>query len=53
MVTEIKSKERTRFCHECTERISGVAGIDWQFVRSGGKDRYYCAKCANKIIRGE
>lgn len=53
MVEEKKPKEKTRFCYECRERIGGVAGVDWHFVRNNGKDRYYCARCANKILRGE
>lgn len=53
MVKEKKLNIKPKYCHVCGEKVGGQPGIDWQFVRNGGRDRYYCAKCAEKIVKGE
>lgn len=45
-------KKKKRTCHICGVIIEGTPGHDFQYVKTGRGERYYCEKCAKMILKG-
>ena len=42
-----------KLCCICQGYITGVAGVDFQYVQTTrGTTHYYCAKCVREIAKG-
>lgn len=47
-----KKNNKRKVCYVCGNLISGVPGSDFQYVKTGRGERYYCEKCAKMILKG-
>lgn len=51
-VDEMEKLQKKKTCHICGNIVGGVPGIDFQYVKTGRGERYYCEKCAKMILKG-
>ena len=50
---EPKITPRGQLCCVCQGYIKGIAGVDFQYVKTvRGTTHYYCAKCVREIAKG-